>query len=68
MLAARSRGLGTVLTSYHLFFEQEAADVLGIAYAQIMQTALIPVAYTRGTAFRPAARKPLKAVLHWNRW
>ncbi len=30
MLAARSRGLGTVLTSIHLHFEQEAADVLGI--------------------------------------
>jgi nitroreductase len=68
MLAARSRGLGTVLTSLHLFYEQEAANVLGIPYEQITQAALIPVAYTRGTRFKPAARKPLEAVLHWNRW
>lgn len=68
MLAARSRGLGTVLTSIHLHFEQEAADVLGIPYKQIMQVGLIPVAYTLGTRFKPAARKPLEAVLHWDRW
>lgn len=68
MLAARSRGLGTSLTSYHLFFEREAADVLGIPYEQVMQTALLPVAYTLGSTFKPAARKPLGEVLHWNRW
>jgi nitroreductase len=68
MLAARSRGLGTVLTSLHLHFEQEAADVLSIPYEQIMQVGLIPVAYTLGTRFKPAARKTLEAVLHWNRW
>ena len=68
MLAARSRGLGTVLTSLHLHFEQEAADALGLPYEQIMQVGLIPVAYTLGTNFKPAARKPLEEVLHWNRW
>jgi len=68
MLAARSRGLGTSLTSYHLFFEREAAEVLSIPYEQIMQTALIPVAYTIGDTFKPAVRKPLDKVLHWNRW
>jgi nitroreductase len=68
MLAARSRGLGTSLTSYHLFFEREAAEVLGIPYEQVMQTALIPVAYTLGNSFKPAVRKPLGEVLHWNRW
>lgn len=68
MLAARSRGLGTVLTSFHLEYEQEAADVLGIPYEQVMQVGLIPVAYTLGTEFKPAARKPLDEVLHWDRW
>jgi nitroreductase len=68
MLAARSRGLGTVLTSLHLHFEQEVADVLSIPYEQIMQVGLIPVVYTLGTRFKPAARKPLEAVLHWKRW
>jgi nitroreductase len=68
MLAARSRGLGAVLTTLHLNFEQEAADVLGIPYQQVMQAGLIPVAYTLGTSFKPAARKPLDSVLHWDRW
>ena len=68
MLAARSRGLGTSLTSFHLFFEREAAELLDIPYEQVMQTALIPVAYTLGNHFKPAARKPLVDVLHWNRW
>jgi nitroreductase len=68
MLAARSYGLGTSLTSYHLFFEREAAQVLGIPYEQIMQTALLPVAYTLGDTFKPAVRKPLDEALHWNRW
>ncbi len=68
MLAARSRGLGSSLTSFHLFFEQEAAEVLGIPYEQVTQAALIPVAYTLGTNFKPATRKPLESVLHWDRW
>ena len=68
MLAARSRGLGTSLTSFHLAYEQEAAQILGIPYDKIMQAGLIPVAYTLGTDFKPAPRKPLESVLHWNRW
>jgi nitroreductase len=68
MLAARSRGLGSCWTSFHLFFEREAADILGLPYDDIMQAALIPVAYTIGTDFRPAPRKPLDTMVHWDRW
>ncbi|GHO50466.1 nitroreductase family protein [Ktedonospora formicarum] len=68
MLAARSRGLGSTLTGNHLFFEREAATILGIPYEQVMQAALIPVAYTQGTDFKPAQRRPLGDVLHRNRW
>lgn len=68
MLAARSRGLGTVLTTIHLEFEREAAEILGIPYEQVMQVGLIPLAYTLGTDFKPASRKPLDDVLHWDRW
>lgn len=68
MLAARSRGLGTVITSNHLLFEKEAAELLGIPYEQVTQAALIPVAYTLGTKFRPATRPPLDSVLHLDRW
>lgn len=68
MLAARSRGLGSSLTSFHLFFEQEAAAVLDIPYEEVTQAGLIPVAYTLGTDFKPAVRKPLESVVHWDRW
>ena len=68
MLAARNRGLGTCLTTMHLNLEEEAADVLGIPYEEIMQVGLIPVAYTKGTDFKLAKRQPLETVLHWERW
>jgi len=68
MLAARSRGLGTVLTSFHLMYEREAADLLGIPYEQVMQGALIPVAYTIGTDFKPGRRAPLDTMVHWDGW
>lgn len=68
MLAARARGLGSSLTTVHLFFEQDAANVLGIPYDKITQTALIPIAYTLGTDFAPAPRQPLDDVLHWDTW
>src|SRR3954470_16355721 len=48
MLAARARGLGTAWTSVHLFYEEEAAGVLGIPYADVTQACLIPVAHTIG--------------------
>jgi nitroreductase len=68
MLAARSRGLGTVWTSFHLAHEQEAAELLGIPYGEVMQAALIPVAYTIGTDFKPAKRAPVETMAHWERW
>jgi nitroreductase len=68
MLAARARGLGTAWTTLHLMFEQETAKVLGIPFEQVTQTALIPVAYTKGTEFKAGARKPLDPVLHVNGW
>jgi nitroreductase len=68
MLAARSRGLASCWTTVHLMFEAEAAQVLGIPHNRVTQAALIPVAYPKGTAFQPAARKPLDAVLHVDTW
>jgi nitroreductase len=67
-LAARARGLGSVWTTHHLDYEQEAADLLGIPFAEVAQVALLPVAYTLGTDFRPARRRPLESVLHWDEW
>jgi hypothetical protein len=33
-----------------------------------MQVAMIPVAHTIGTNFRPAARKPSADHIHWDQW
>ena len=68
MLAARARGLGTAWTSLHLAHERDAAAVLGISYEQVTQVALIPVAHTIGTDFRPGPRSPQAEHIHWDRW
>jgi nitroreductase len=67
MLALRSRGLGSCWTCAHLRQEREMAAVLGIP-PEYMQVALIPVAYTRGTEFRPARRRPIEDVMYVDRW
>ena len=68
MLAARLRGLGTCLTTLHLVYEREAAELLGIPYENISQGGLIPTAYTKGTDFKPARRISLSEVLHVDGW
>lgn len=67
-LAARVRGLGSVWTTLHLPYEREAAELLGIPYERFAQVAMIPVAYTIGTHFKPARRGPLDEVVHWDAW
>jgi nitroreductase len=68
MLALRSRGLGSAWTTTHLEYERDAAAILGIPYEQVTQVALLPVAYTIGTDFKPARRAPLDEVVRWNAW
>ena len=68
MLAARERGLGTCWTTLHLAYEAETAEILDIPYGRVRQFALIPVAYTIGTDFKPANRGGIEAVISWNRW
>ena len=66
-LALRSRGLGSALTTLHLAFEKEISQLLGIP-ENVMQVALLPVAYTRGTDFKPAERPPVSEITHWDSW
>jgi nitroreductase len=66
-LALRSRGLGSVLTTLHLLFEDEVGALLGIP-ADVLQVALLPVAYTRGTDFRAARRPPVETITYFNSW
>lgn len=68
MLAVRARGLGTAWTSLHLGYEREAAAILGIPHDQVMQAALIAIAHTIGTDFKPGPRIPKDEHVHWDSW
>ena len=66
-LALRSRGLGSTLTTIHLFRAGEVAKLLGIP-DDVTQVALLPVAYTVGSDFKPARRPAPESITHWNHW
>ncbi|HEY5844680.1 MAG TPA: nitroreductase family protein [Mycobacterium sp.] len=70
MLALRSRGLGSAWTTLHLIGEGEkqAAEILGIPFDEYSQGGLFPIAYTKGTEFKPAKRLPAEQLTHWNTW
>jgi nitroreductase len=67
-LALRSRGLGTTITGYHLNgHEADVAALLAIP-DDVTQIALLPVAYTTTTRFRPAARPAVEEITYYDRW
>src|SRR6201999_3868225 len=59
-LALRARGLGSCWTTLHLVNDGEraAAEVLAIPYDKYSQAGLFPIAYSKGTDFKPAKRLP----------
>ncbi|WP_046316322.1 nitroreductase family protein [Mycobacterium sp. UM_Kg1] len=69
-LALRNRGLGSCWTTLHLLGdgEQQAAEILGIPYEGYSQGGLFPIAYTKGTDFKPAKRLPAEQVAHFDTW
>ncbi len=67
-LALRTRGLGAGWTTVLLRHERQAAELLGIPYELYTQGGLFPIAYTKGTEFHRAARRPLAEVVHWEHW
>jgi nitroreductase len=67
MLALRARGLGTVLTTIHVPFEHEIAEVLNLPES-LTQAAFLPVAYTVGLEFKQAKRVPGRECTHWDSW
>jgi nitroreductase len=66
-LAARSRGIGSAWTTFHLEYEAEVAELLGIP-PTVTQVCLLPVAYYTGDSFSPAPRRPAREVTYLNRW
>jgi nitroreductase len=65
-LALRARGMGSCWTTGHLMRERAMAELLGVPHDTYTQVGLFPIAYTQGTHFKPAFRKPTAEVLQWN--
>ena len=68
MLAARARGIGSAWTTLHIMHEEAIAKLLGIPFEHYMQIACIPLAYTKGTEFKPAYRPDASTIMHVNDW
>jgi nitroreductase len=66
-LAARSRGIGSAWTTFHLEYEAEVAELLGIP-PSVTQVCLLAVGYYTGDTFTPAPRRPASEVTYLNRW
>jgi nitroreductase len=66
-LALRARGLGTCITTLHLHHAEQAAALLGMP-DEVIQITMLPIAYTLGTDFKVAARKPVSQVAFLDRW
>lgn len=67
-LALRARGLGSAWATGHLYREKQLAELLGVPFEQYTQVGLFPIAYTLGTDFRAAYRKPVEEVVGWNQF
>jgi len=68
MLALRERGLGSIWATVTTRREKEIAELLGIPQERYTQIGMFPVAYTIGTNFKRAWRKPVTEVLNYNRF
>lgn len=66
-LALRSRGLGSVMATAAVHRADDYARLLALPEDFTLVT-MIPAAYTRGTDFRRARRKPVEQVMRFERW
>ena len=62
ILACRAFGLGTVLTTIHMFYEDEVKAILGLP-PEVQTYALMPIGYPRGK-FGPIKRRPVTEVAY----
>ncbi len=66
IVAARSLGLGSVLTTFHRLPEKELRAILGLP-EEIRIGVTLPLGWPE-RSFGPVARRPLDESLHWERW
>jgi nitroreductase len=66
IVAARSLGLGTTFTTFHMFMENELRELLGIPEG-IKFGVMIPIGWPQND-FVKVKRKPVSKVIHWDKW
>lgn len=66
ILACRALGLGTLITTNHMLYEDEVKAVLELP-DDLQTYALMPIGYPRGN-FGPLTRRALSEVVHADRW
>jgi nitroreductase len=66
VLAARSMGIGTVLTTVYRIHEDEVRDVCGIP-DRYEVVALLPLGRPKGN-WGVAPRRPAPSITNWNQW
>ncbi len=66
LLAARALGLGSTLTTRHLFFEQDAENALGLPPG-VHSYAILPIGYPMGN-FGPVGRGNLADFVYGDNW
>ena len=66
IVAARSLGLGTTFTTFHMFMESELRELLGIP-KEIKFGVMIPIGWPQNN-FVKVKRKQISKVIHWDKW
>ena len=66
IVAARSLGLGTTFTTFHMFMESELRELLRIP-KEIKFGVMIPIGWPQND-FAKVKRKPIYKVIHWDKW
>lgn len=65
-LACRALGLGTVITTNHILYEDEVRQILGLP-DDVFTFALMPIGYPLGK-YGSLARRPISEVAYSDRW
>jgi nitroreductase len=66
ILACRALGLGTLITTNHILYEDDVRKILGLP-DDVFTFALMPIGYPLGK-FGPLSRRPVAEVTFAERW